>query len=112
MGPQHAAELLRSSDALLRADRYRDALACVLQVFESADRYPELLIPLCQRLQRFHESGRALSLVAKADPGRFATRPAISTLRATSPSAACRLTGRCGSAEWSNRARSAAIPTG
>jgi tetratricopeptide (TPR) repeat protein len=73
MGPQHAAELLRSSDALLRADRYRDALACVLQVFESAGRYPELLIPLCQRLQRFHESGRALSLVAKADPGRFAS---------------------------------------
>ena len=71
MGPQHAAELLRSSDALLRADRYRDALACVLQVFESAGRYPELLIPLCQRLQRFHESGRALSLVASADPERY-----------------------------------------
>ena len=75
MRPPHdssrAADLLRSSDALLRADRYRDALRCVLQVFESADRHPELLVPLCQRLRRFHECGRALSLIAKADPGRF-----------------------------------------
>ena len=71
MRPQHAADLLRDSDALLRADRYREALRCVLQAFESADRCPELLIPLCQRLRRFNECGRALSLIAKADPDRF-----------------------------------------
>lgn len=69
--PSRVAELLRGSDALLRADRYRDALRCVLQAFESADRHPELLIPLCQRLLRFHESARALVLIASADPERF-----------------------------------------
>ena len=71
MHPQHAADLLRDSDALLRADRYREALRRVLQGFESEDRHPELLIPLCQRLRRFNESGRALALIAKADPDRF-----------------------------------------
>jgi tetratricopeptide (TPR) repeat protein len=65
------AELLHASDALLRQDRYRDALRCVLQAFALADREPELLIPLCQRLRRFNESGRALALIAKADPDRF-----------------------------------------
>jgi tetratricopeptide (TPR) repeat protein len=71
MRPQRSADLLRASDALLRLDRYRDALHCVLQVFDSADRDPGLLVPLCQRLHRFNECGRALSLVAKADPQRF-----------------------------------------
>ena len=46
MRPQRPADLLRASDALLRLDRYRDALRCVLQVFESADRDPGLLIGL------------------------------------------------------------------
>ncbi|HET7126247.1 MAG TPA: sulfotransferase [Lysobacter sp.] len=71
MHPQQAAGFLRNSDALLSADRYREALRCVLQVFESVDRHPELLIPLCQRLRRFNESGRALALIASADPERF-----------------------------------------
>jgi len=71
MRPQRPADLLRASDALLRLDRYRDALRCVLQVFESADRDPGLLIPLCQRLHRFNECGRALALIASADPERF-----------------------------------------
>ncbi|MFT3896802.1 MAG: sulfotransferase [Thermomonas sp.] len=43
----------------------------MLRVFESADRHPELLIPLCQRLRRFNECGRALFLVSRADPERF-----------------------------------------
>jgi len=88
MRPQHAADLLRNSDALLRADRYRDALGCTLQVFESADRYPELLIPLCQRLRRFNESGRALALIAGADPGRFPS--------ATERTELASLASRCG----------------
>jgi tetratricopeptide (TPR) repeat protein len=71
MHPQHAADLLRASDALLRADRYREALRCVLQAFESPDRHPELLIPLCQRLHRLNECGRALALIASADPEGF-----------------------------------------
>lgn len=66
MRPQQAADLLRSSDALLRQDRYRDSLRCVLQVFESAP--AALPLPLCQRLHRFNESARALSLVAGMDP--------------------------------------------
>jgi len=65
------ADLLRASDALLQQDRYRDSLHCVLRAFESADRERERLIPLCQRLRRFHESGRALALIANADPERF-----------------------------------------
>jgi len=71
MSSQSTADLLRASDALLRQDRYRDALGCVLRAFESADREPALLIPLCQRLRRFNESGRALALIANADPDRF-----------------------------------------
>ena len=71
LDPRHVADLLRSSDALLRADRYRDALGCVLQAFVVADREPQLLIPLCQRLRRCNESGRALALIAHADPERF-----------------------------------------
>ena len=65
------ADLLRASDALLQQDRYRDSLHCVLRTFESADRESDRLIPLCQRLRRFHESGRALALIANADPERF-----------------------------------------
>jgi Tfp pilus assembly protein PilF len=71
MSSQSTADLLRASDALLRQDRYRDSLRCVLQAFALADRESELLIPLCQRLRRFHESGRALALIANADPERF-----------------------------------------
>ncbi|GAA4998088.1 hypothetical protein FNZ56_12695 [Pseudoluteimonas lycopersici] len=71
MSLQSTADLLRASDVLLRQDRYRDALGCVLQAFALADREPALLIPLCQRLRRFNECGRALSLIAKADPDRF-----------------------------------------
>ena len=71
MHPQDTTDLLRASDAFLRVDRYREALRCVLQAFESAGRHPELLVPLCQRLRRFHESGRALALIASADPERF-----------------------------------------
>lgn len=66
-----AAELLHASDALLRQDRYREGLRCVLQAFALPDREAGLLIPLCQRLRRFNECGRALSLIATADPERF-----------------------------------------
>lgn len=69
--PHPIADLLRASDALLREDRYRDALRCALQAFAIADREPKRLIPLCQRLRRFHESGRALALIANANPERF-----------------------------------------
>lgn len=69
--PPRVAELLRTSDALLQADRYRDVLACVLQAFARADREPGLLVPLCQRLHRVNECGRALALIARADPERF-----------------------------------------
>jgi tetratricopeptide (TPR) repeat protein len=65
------ADLLRSSDGLLQQDRYRDALRRVLEAFALADRHPELLVPLCQRLRRFNECGRALALIANADPERF-----------------------------------------
>ena len=65
------ADLLRSSDGLLQQDRYRDALRCVLEAFALADRESDLLILLCQRLRRFNESGRALALIANADPDRF-----------------------------------------
>ena len=65
------ADLLRSSDGLLQQDRYRDALRCVLEAFALADRESDLLILLCQRLRRFNESGRALALIANADPERF-----------------------------------------
>ena len=71
MPSQSTADLLRASDALLRQDRYRDSLRCALQAFAQADRESELLIPLCQRLRRFHESGRVLALIANADPERF-----------------------------------------
>lgn len=65
------ADLLRASDASLRQDRYRDGLRSVLQAYARADREPDLLVPLCQRLRRFNESGRALALIAHADPERF-----------------------------------------
>ena len=71
MHPQSTAELLRASDALLRQDRYRDGLRYTRQAFALADREPELLIPLCQRLRRFNESGCALALIANADLERF-----------------------------------------
>lgn len=71
MPSQSTADLLRASDALLRQDRYRDSLRCVQQAFALADRESELLIPLCQRLRRFHESGRTLALIANTDPEGF-----------------------------------------
>lgn len=65
------ADLLRTSDALLRQDRYRDSLRCTLQASSHADRHPDVLVALCQRLHRFNESGRTLALIAHADPGQF-----------------------------------------
>ena len=88
MSSQSTADLLRASDALLRQDRYRDALGCVLRAFESADREPALLIPLCQRLRRFNESGRALALIANADLDRFPS--------ATERTELASLASRCG----------------
>lgn len=85
--PHPVAELLRASDALLQQDRYRDGLRCVLQAFALADREPDLLIPLCQRLRRFNESGRALALIASADPERFpsaADRTGVASLASRS----------------------------
>ena len=69
--PPPVADLIRASDALLQQDRYRDGLRCVLEAFALAGREPDLLVPLCQRLRRFNESGRTLALIAKADPERF-----------------------------------------
>ena len=56
--PHPISDLLRASDALLREDRIATP-CCALQAFAIADREPKRLIPLCQRLRRFNESGRA-----------------------------------------------------
>ena len=64
--PGHLPALLKSSSALLKLDRYRDARNRVLAALPLAIDHPGLTLELARKLRELHEPARLLALLDKS----------------------------------------------